>query len=168
MYTVNPGTVYCESNLVSITNIDIYFFSSPRTGFFFFFFFFFFLLHPFRINSWSRRSFWGYNLRPSNDFTSTGCSFVPYDHLSCQRLSIEGGIKCLLTTPHHLLLDSVPNIGPLISCWELDKFKNCSYKSFRTFKIPTLLYQQFSSMLISQRDMSGPRLGALSNNRRSG
>jgi hypothetical protein len=30
------------------------------------------------------------------------------------------------------------------------------------------LYQQFSNWLISQRDMSGPRLGALSNNRWSG
>ncbi len=66
--------------------------------------------------------------------------------------------------PDHLLLDSVPNIGPLISCWELDEFKNC----FRTSKILTLLYQQFSNLLILQRDMSGPRLGALSNNRRSG
>jgi hypothetical protein len=27
--------------------------------------------------------------------------------------------------PHdHLLLDSASNIGPLLSCWELDKFKN--------------------------------------------
>ncbi len=25
----------------------------------------------------------------------------------------------------HLLLDSAPNIGPLLSRWELDKFKNC-------------------------------------------
>ncbi len=24
----------------------------------------------------------------------------------------------------HLLLDSAPNIGPLMSRWELDKFKN--------------------------------------------
>jgi hypothetical protein len=30
-----------------------------------------------------------------------------------------------LDTLDHLLLDSAPNIGPLISCWELDKFKNC-------------------------------------------
>jgi hypothetical protein len=36
-------------------------------------------------------------------------------------------------------------------------------KSFRTSKILTLLYQQFSNLLISQRDMSGPRLGTLSN-----
>jgi hypothetical protein len=35
-------------------------------------------------------------------------------------------------------------------------------KSFRTSKILTLLYQQFSNLLISQRDMSGPNLGALS------
>jgi hypothetical protein len=27
--------------------------------------------------------------------------------------------------PDNLLLDSVPNLGPLISHWELDKFKNC-------------------------------------------
>jgi hypothetical protein len=32
-------------------------------------------------------------------------------------------------------------------------------------KILTLLYQQFSNLFISQWDMSGPRLGALSNNR---
>ncbi len=78
----------------------------------------------------------------------------------------------LLTYIHvprnRLLLDRFPNIGPLISRWELDKFKNCWYKSFRTSKILTLLYQQFSNVLISQRDMSGPRLGALSNNRWSG
>ncbi len=71
--------------------------------------------------------------------------------------------------PDHLLLDSVPNIGPLISCWELEKFKNCWNKiSIRTSKSLTLLYQQFSNLLISQRDISGPRLGALSNNRWSG
>jgi hypothetical protein len=68
--------------------------------------------------------------------------------------------------PHdHLLLDSAPNIGPLISRWELDKYKNCWKKSCRTSKILTLLYQQFLDLLISQRDMSGPGLGALSNNR---
>jgi hypothetical protein len=67
--------------------------------------------------------------------------------------------------PNHLLLDSCPNIVPLISRWVLDKFKNYWNKSFRTSKILPLLYQQFSNLLISQRDMSGPRLGALSNNR---
>ncbi len=29
------------------------------------------------------------------------------------------------SSPDHLLLDRSPNIGPLISCWELDKLKNC-------------------------------------------
>ncbi len=65
----------------------------------------------------------------------------------------------------HLLLDRSPNIGPLVSRWELDKFKNCWYKRYRTFKILTFLYQKFLNLLISQRDMSGPRLGALSNYR---
>ncbi len=68
------------------------------------------------------------------------------------------------TTPDHLLLDRSPNIGPLISRWKLDTFKNWCNKSFRTSKILTLLYQQLSNLLISQRwYMSGPRLGALSN-----
>jgi hypothetical protein len=52
--------------------------------------------------------------------------------------------------------------------WELGKFKNCWNKSFRTSEILTLLYQQFSNLLISQRNMSGPRLGELSNDRWSG
>ncbi len=70
--------------------------------------------------------------------------------------------------PDHLLLDRSPNIGTLIPHWEFEEFKNCWNKSCRTSKILTLLYQQFSNVLISQRDMSGPRLGALSNNRWSG
>jgi hypothetical protein len=71
--------------------------------------------------------------------------------------------------PHdHLLLDRVPSIGPVISRWELGKFKNCWNKNFRTYKILTLLYQQLSNLLISQQDMSGQRYGALSNNRWSG
>ncbi len=70
-----------------------------------------------------------------------------------------------LVPPDHLFLDRSPNIGPLISRWELDKFKNCWNKSFSTSKILATLYHQFSNLLISKRDMSGPRLGALSNNR---
>ncbi len=27
--------------------------------------------------------------------------------------------------PDHLLLDSAPNLGPLISHWEINKFENC-------------------------------------------
>ncbi len=70
--------------------------------------------------------------------------------------------------PNHLLLDSAPKIGPLIFRWELDKFKNCWNKSFITSRIMTLLYQQFLNLLVFQWDMSGPRLGELSNNRWSG
>ncbi len=29
------------------------------------------------------------------------------------------------STPDHLLLDSAPNRGALISRWEINKFKNC-------------------------------------------
>jgi hypothetical protein len=70
--------------------------------------------------------------------------------------------------PDHLLWNRSPNIGPLVSRWELDIFKNYWNKSSRTSKILTLLYQQFLNLLISKRDMSGPRLGALSNNKPSG
>jgi hypothetical protein len=71
-------------------------------------------------------------------------------------------------SPNHLLLDRSPNIEPLISCLEVDKIKKLLKKSSRAYKILTILYQKFSNLSISQRDMSGPRLGALFNNRRSG
>jgi hypothetical protein len=76
--------------------------------------------------------------------------------------------ESLTLSPEHVSLNSAPNLGPLISCWELDKFKNCWNKCSRTSKIPKFLYQQFSNLLISQQDMSGPRLRALSNNMWSG
>ncbi len=68
----------------------------------------------------------------------------------------------------HLSLDRSLIIGPLISRWELEKFKNCWNERFSTSKILKLLHQQFSNLLISQGDMNGPRLGALSINRWSG
>jgi hypothetical protein len=68
--------------------------------------------------------------------------------------------------PDYVSLDSAPNLGPLISCWELDTFKNFWNKSFITSKILTHLYQQCSN-LFSQRDKRGPRLGVLSNKRLS-
>ncbi len=71
----------------------------------------------------------------------------------------------IFVPPDHLFLDRSFNIGPLIYRWELGKFKSCWNKSFRTSKIRKLLHHQFSNLLISQRDISGPRLGALSNNR---
>jgi hypothetical protein len=96
------------------------------------------------------------------------CLFHEYalQVISVEEKLIEVRTACIPPVPpDHLLLDRSPNIGLLISRWKLDKFKNCRNKSFRTSKILTLLYQQFSNLLISQRDMSGPRLEALSNNR---
>ncbi len=61
--------------------------------------------------------------------------------------------KTKILPPDPLLLDRSPNIGPLISRWELDKFKTCRNKSFRTSKTLKLLYQQFPNLLISQQDI---------------
>ncbi len=60
------------------------------------------------------------------------------------------------STPNHLLLDSAPNLGPLISRWEINKFKNCRYKSARILEVLKLLFQQFLNLSSSQRDRSGP------------
>jgi hypothetical protein len=67
--------------------------------------------------------------------------------------------------PDHLLLDSAPNLGPLISRWEINQFENCWYKSVTILEVLKLLFQQFLNLSSSQRDMSGAILGALSNNR---
>jgi hypothetical protein len=68
----------------------------------------------------------------------------------------------------HLLLDSAPNLGPLISRWEINKLENCWYKSVRILQVLKLLFQQPLNLSSSQRDMSGRIIGALSNNRWSG
>jgi hypothetical protein len=38
-------------------------------------------------------------------------------------------MRCLACSeevpPDHLLLDNAPNLGPLISRWEINKFENC-------------------------------------------
>jgi hypothetical protein len=91
-------------------------------------------------------------------------AFLIFKRLSGAMLSCGSRI----VPPDQIILDSVPNLGPLISRWKIKKFKNCWNKSFRTFRILKLLYQQFSNVLISQRNMSGPRLGTLSINRWSG
>jgi hypothetical protein len=62
-------------------------------------------------------------------------------------------------------LDSAPNLGPLISCWEIYKFENCWCKSVRILEVLQLLFQQFLNLSSSQEDMNSPILGALSNNR---
>jgi hypothetical protein len=72
---------------------------------------------------------------------------------------------CILYSPDHLLLYSAPNLGPLISRWDINKFENCWYKSVRILEVLKLLFQQFLHLSRSQRFMRGPILGELSNNR---
>ncbi len=52
-----------------------------------------------------------------------------------------------------------------MSRWEIIKFENCWYKSIRILVVLKLLFQQFLNLSSSLQDMSGPILGALSNNR---
>jgi hypothetical protein len=82
----------------------------------------------------------------------------------CAR-DISFSVLFIILTPDHLLLDSAPNVGPLISRWEINNFENCWYKSVRILEVLKLLFQQFLNLKSSQRDMSGPILGDLSNNR---
>jgi hypothetical protein len=107
-------------------------------------------------STWALES---YSLSASDYFKMQFQLVVQLFHVMIHRLSHWRVI------PDHLLLDNAPNIGPLVSRWELDKLRNCWNRSFRTSKILTLSYLQFSNLIISQRDMSGLKLGALSNNR---
>ncbi len=65
----------------------------------------------------------------------------------------------------HLLLDSVPNLGPVTSRWEINKVENCWYKSGMILEVLKLLFQQSLNLSSFQRDMSSPILGTLSINR---
>ncbi len=65
-------------------------------------------------------------------------------------------------TPDHLLLDSTPNLGPLVSRWEINKFENYWYKSVRNLEALKLLFRQFLNLSSSHRDMSDQILGDLS------
>ncbi len=110
-------------------------------------------------------------IKPSpilHTLTEETCSKAPSAFWTADSSTHNTGCTCPIVPPDHLLLDRSHNIAPLISRWELHKYKNCWNKSFRNSKILTLLCQQFSNLLISQQEMSGPRLGALSNNRWSG
>ncbi len=52
--------------------------------------------------------------------------------------------------------------------WEINKFENCWYKSVRVLEVLKLSFQRFLNLSSSERDVSGPILGHLSNNRWSG
>jgi hypothetical protein len=60
---------------------------------------------------------WPYGMMPGEV-----CPLMPTFSVLCCRM-IRGCVR--LYTPDHLLLDSAPNLGPLISCHEINKFKNC-------------------------------------------
>jgi hypothetical protein len=49
--------------------------------------------------------------------------------------SVKRGSIRVHLPPDHLLLDSAPNLGPLISRWEINKFENCLYKSVRILEV---------------------------------
>jgi hypothetical protein len=68
-------------------------------------------------------------------------------------------------THDHQLLDSAPNLGPLISRWENNKFESCRYESVGNLEVLKLSFQQFLNLSRSQRNMSGPILKDLSNKR---
>ncbi len=92
-----------------------------------------------------------------------------YSHLKLGFEIVTGTQYCnLKVPPDHPLLNSVPNLGQLISRWEINKFENCWYKSVRILEVRKLLFQKFLNLSSSQRDMSGPILGVLSNDRWSG
>jgi hypothetical protein len=71
--------------------------------------------------------------------------------------------------PDDLLLDSAPNLGPLILylVWKLTSSKLPIQKcqDFICSRPLKLLFQQFLNLSSYQRDMSGPILGDLSKNR---
>jgi hypothetical protein len=54
-----------------------------------------------------------------NAFAMSSCNASQAGFVMRHRLVTE------IVPPDHLLLDSAPNIGPLIPRWKLDKFKNC-------------------------------------------
>jgi hypothetical protein len=99
--------------------------------------------------------------------------YLSYENLKLQffllvnDVHLYSAVFCWLWKPHdHLLLDSAPNSGPLISCWNLTNSKVAETKVLEPLKSGHFCVSNLS--LITQRDMSGPRLGTLSINRWSG
>ncbi len=90
---------------------------------------------------------------------------APYGIGSTLRIRYWFCLFMIMSLTDHLLLDSASNIRPLIPRWEINKFKNCWYKSVRIVEVLKLLFRQFLNFSSSQRDMSGPIWGDLSNNR---
>ncbi len=71
------------------------------------------------------------------------------------------------STPHHLLLDSAPNLGPLRSRWEINKFENCWHRSVRILEILKLFSSIFEFVKFPTR-YEWSNVWRPSNNRWSG
>ncbi len=67
--------------------------------------------------------------------------------------------------PDHLLLDSFPNLGPLVSRWEINKFKKLPIQKCHDFRRSKAFVPAIFNLSCSQGDVSGPILGDLSSNR---
>jgi hypothetical protein len=74
------------------------------------------------------------NTAAASNFAPRG-SFEPFFARSAAPLGRFYTIRFIFRLPpDNLLLDRSPNIGPIISCWELDKFKSCRNKSLEPLK----------------------------------
>ncbi len=69
------------------------------------------------------------------------------DNFCCWKSILSNSILLQLTIssaqtvpPDHLFLDSAPNLGPLISRWEINNFENCRYKSVRILAVLKLFF----------------------------
>ncbi len=68
---------------------------------------------------------------------------MDYRHENEDFLATYREILVSMNTPDRLLLDSTPNLGPLISCWDINKIENFWYKSVRILEVLKLSFQQF-------------------------
>ncbi len=115
--------------------------------------------YPMSFYSWKvpsrRRHDWHINIRILDIF-NLRFSHSALPCLFCPSINFRSYVAMLLLrgfpSPDHLLLDSTPNLGPLISCWEINSFENCWYKSVRIIEVLKLLFQQFLNLSSSQRD----------------
>jgi hypothetical protein len=82
------------------------------------------------------------------------------DLLNSKLIKFEGSHFSVVIYPPITYYWTVPLIlDHSFSRWEVNKFKNCLYKSVRILEVLKLLFQQYLNLSSSQRDKSGPILG---------
>jgi hypothetical protein len=99
----------------------------------------------------------GMDTEQRNEKTKQSEKELRYTYLDFSNLELSS-----YPLPDHLFLDRAPNLGSLISRWEINNFENCWHKSVRILEVLKLLLQQFLNSSSSRRDTSGPILGDLS------